>query len=345
MALASTRRGVPRAARLQARGRAVRRAAAGGEGAAGGATDTTEAAEEEGGVVAAPEQAALPPGPPQPELRTGGRAPQRFAVAEGTLAATAGASLPFVLRAATGVFPVGYKVELVPDDPNVYSFQHGLPGGRMVKETCTTASLPRPQAPVRLYEFEGCPFCRKVREAVSILDLDVLYLPCPQGGTVYRPEAKERGAKAFPYMVDENTGAEFGESDDIISYLFSQYGGGEPVPASLALPVGLTGIMNGLGLIGRLGAGSRYRKAKMPEQPLKLWAYEPSPFCKLVREVLCELELPHVQYSTPRGSAKRDELFARRGLFQAPYLEDPNTNVAMFESSEIIKYLTETYAA
>lgn len=26
----------------------------------------------------------------------------------------------------------------------------------------------------------GCPFCRKVREAVAILDLDVKFLPCPK---------------------------------------------------------------------------------------------------------------------------------------------------------------------
>ena len=55
--------------------------------------------------------------------------------------------------------------------------------------------------------------------------------------------------------------------------------------------------------------------------------YESSPFCKVVREQLCELELPHVQRSCARGSPKRQELFERRGRFQAPYLEDPNTGV------------------
>jgi hypothetical protein len=30
---------------------------------------------------------------------------------------------------------------------------------------------------------------------------------------------------------------------------------------------------------------------------------------------------------------------------QVPYLEDPNTGTAMFESTEIIKYLEDTYAA
>lgn len=27
----------------------------------------------------------------------------------------------------------------------------------------------------------GCPFCRKVREAITLLDLDVMIYPCPKG--------------------------------------------------------------------------------------------------------------------------------------------------------------------
>ena len=40
----------------------------------------------------------------------------------------------------------------------------------------------RPETPLELYEFEACPYCRKVREALSILDLDILIYPCPKGG-------------------------------------------------------------------------------------------------------------------------------------------------------------------
>ena len=63
----------------------------------------------------------------------------------------------------------------------------------------------------------------------------------------------------------------------------------------------------------------------------------------MVREKLVELELPHLMKSSGRGSPKRQELVDRRGTFQAPYLEDPNTGVAMFESAAIVKYLEETY--
>ena len=32
----------------------------------------------------------------------------------------------------------------------------------------------RPARPLELYDFEGCPYCRKVREALSMLDLDAI---------------------------------------------------------------------------------------------------------------------------------------------------------------------------
>ncbi len=50
------------------------------------------------------------------------------------------------------------------------------------------------------------------------------------------------------------------------------------------------------------------------------------------------------QHSAPRGSAKRQEVFARKGHFQVPYLEDANTGAELFESSAIIDYLKAVYA-
>lgn len=52
--------------------------------------------------------------------------------------------------------------------------------GRKLRESSDVGSFPRPAQPIVLYEFEGCPFCRKVREAVAILDLDIEFRPCPQ---------------------------------------------------------------------------------------------------------------------------------------------------------------------
>ena len=175
------------------------------------------------------------------------------------------------------------------------------------------------------------------------MDLDVLFYPCPRGGPTYRLRVMELGGKQqFPYMVDPNTGVAMYESDDIIAYLFKAYGVGE-VPRLLR-PGLLTTVSCGLSMALRSGKGRYFREAKKPKQHLTYWGYEGSPFCKVVREKLVELEIPHLQKSVPRGSAKRNELFKKTGRFQVPYIEDPNTNTNMFEAYEIMKYLEQTYA-
>nr|GEV96356.1 thioredoxin family protein [Tanacetum cinerariifolium] len=251
------------------------------------------------------------------------------------------ASINLLFRLGTGVFVDGYSVSFVPKS-EYPSGQYGLAvGGFIAKETAKLG--PRPEKPIEIYEFEGCPFCRKVREIVAVLDLDVLYYPCPRNGPNFRPKAVQMGGKQmFPYMVDPNTGVSMYESDDIIKYLVQKYGDGN-VPLSLSLGL-LTTLTAGFAMIGRAGKGNIYTKAKMPPQPLEVWAYEASPFCKLVREVLVELELPHILHSCARGSPKRQVLYEKVGRFQAPYLEDPNTGVKMFESAEIVDYLRATYA-
>ena len=57
------------------------------------------------------------------------------------------------------------------------------------------------------------------------------------------------GKSQFPYMVDPNSGQQMGESDDIISYLYDQYGDGN-VPLLLKLGP-LTAISNTLALLPR----------------------------------------------------------------------------------------------
>ena len=93
----------------------------------------------------------------------------------------------------------------------------------------------RPAEPLALYEFEACPYCRKVREVLSVLDLDAMVYPCPKDGPRYREEVRRRGGKAqFPYLVDPNSGQAMYESDDIVRYLCTTYGDGT-VPRLLGL--------------------------------------------------------------------------------------------------------------
>ena len=275
-----------------------------------------------------------------------GPQPQKFGVADGELANVLTASGSFVTRAVSGALCEGWTPTIVEGSPPPGAYTLGELGGRWLKETSDVAKFPRPATPIKLYEFEGCPFCRKVREAVVWLDLDVEFYPCPQGGPTFREYVKNVGGKSqFPYLVDDNTGVSMYESDDIIDYLYDKYGPGKEKVPTLLRAGALTVLTAGFGLAPRMGAGSRYRAAKMPAKPITVYSYEASPFCKLVREKLVELELPHLMRTVGRGSPKRQELKDRRGTFQAPYIEDPNTGVAMFESSAIVKYLEEQYAA
>ena len=201
----------------------------------------------------------------------------------------------------------------------------------------------RPAKPLELYEFEACPYCRKVRETLSILDLDAIVYPCPKGGPRFRPDTVRRGGKAlFPYLVDPNTEVAMYESDDIVRYLCHTYGDGT-VPRSLGLGL-VTDLSSAIASAARLGAGSRYREARQPKAPLELWSFEASPFCRIARETLCELELPYLLHNVAKGSPKRDAFVRRSGKMQVPYLVDPNTSTALFESADIVRYLGTTYA-
>lgn len=221
-------------------------------------------------------------------------------------------------------------------------------------------------APVRkleLYDMENCPYCRLVREAITELNLEVLILPCPKGGTRYRPKAEALGGKAqFPFLVDHNTGAKLYESAAIIAYLFNTYGS-EAAPSAWRInAIGkpssyLASAMRGFN-------GLRATASRPALQPLHLWSFEASPYARPVRERLCEFELSYVVHNIGKGQwqdfippGPRQQLMpdmafknpARRALKQragkvaSPYLADPNLGRELFESQDILAYLDEHY--
>lgn len=201
---------------------------------------------------------------------------------------------------------------------------------------------PRPDKLLELYDIEASPFCRKVREALSILDLEAMIFPCPRKGNRFRPRASELGGKQqFPYFVDPNHDVRMFESDDIIAYLFRVYGDGS-VPLSLRLGP-LTTASEVMASLCRPGIGMFAKPSRAPEKPLELWSFEASPFCRLVREALCSLELPYRLHNVAKGSPSRQAFLARSGKMMVPFLHDPNTGVEMFESQDIVDYLGRTY--
>jgi glutathione S-transferase len=223
----------------------------------------------------------------------------------------------------------------------------------------------QPEQLLELYEYEGCPYCRLVREALTELDLDARIYPCPKGGTRFRPRVKELGGKTqFPFLVDPNTGTKLYESADIVAYLRKTYADRDTRPGVLDRPLKVATSMLASGL--RSGRGIRARASKAPAQPLELFSFESSPFSRLAREVLCELELSYTLRNTGKGHWKdlgppsvrdrihkapmgtgrnRKVLADRTGRVQLPYLVDANTGKEMYESADIVRYLEETYGA
>lgn len=228
----------------------------------------------------------------------------------------------------------------------------------------TRPAASRPAYLFELYDIEGCPFCRLVREALTELDLDATIYPCPKGGTRFRPKVAELGGQTqFPFLVDPNNGRRLYESADIVRYLFETYGGGE-LPLHWQW-IDLQKLGSGVASLPRFRAGITARPSRAPAQPLELYSFESSPFARLVREKLCELELPYVLRSAGRSTASdwvpppvrralalnhepetvnRRTLLERAGTVSIPYLVDPNTGVELAESDAIISYLESNYA-
>ena len=228
----------------------------------------------------------------------------------------------------------------------------------------TNPAAVKPSKTLELYEFEGCPYCRLVREALTELDLDVIVYPCPKSGTRFRPKVTSLGGKAqFPFLVDPNSGEQMYESLDIVEYLYATYGQ-RPLPLKWR-----AGTLQKFGAMGsgipRFGKGISARPSHLPAQMLELYSFEGSPYARPVRELLSELELPYVLHNTGRSSMvdwippsvrdvlnivptstleNRKALLERAGRISIPYLVDPNSSMELSDSADIREYLIETYS-
>ena len=217
--------------------------------------------------------------------------------------------------------------------------------GRGLYPRVTSGQRPDPVRLLELYDFEACPYCRKVREALCELDLDYLHYPVAKGSP-RRPHLKALGGKVqVPYLVDPNTATQMYESDDIIAYLNATYGAGRRAGGLVPLPGVLDNVVSALasGVRVRHGVRCRVPGGRAGLEPLTLYNMEGSPFCRKVRETLCELDLVSIVRNLPKGSPKRQGLVERGGKMQVPYLVDPNTGREMYESDDIVAYLEAEY--
>ena len=220
-----------------------------------------------------------------------------------------------------------------------------------------------PAQPLELFEAEYCPFCRHVREALTELDLDAMIYPVPKGGTRHKKRLMRLSGKTkVPFLHDPNTGTKIGESEAIAEYLYKEYGfDWQKVPERRISTSAMATATRGK-------KGMFARPSKKPLKPLELYSWEGSPYARLVRETMCEYEIPyllhnvgktpgsHSDYMPPEyrarymhdympGTENRRKMLQRAGKVQVPYIIDPNTGVAMFETRNIQEYLRKTYGA
>jgi glutathione S-transferase len=233
---------------------------------------------------------------------------------------------------------------------------------RSWRGTSASKTVEQPAKNLILFDQEACPNCRFVREALTELNLNTMVVPCPEGGKSIQKLNEESGSSELPRLFDPNTDENILGRDNIIRYLYKEYRG-SVMPTKLENTL-FNNLASKLASTIRLNAGKKYIPAKAPKHPLTLYSFESSPYSRIVRERLCELELPYLlvnlgkqQWSDmgpasfrlslkpyqPIKNTKRDSFFKKHGNVQVPFLIDPNTGVELFESLEIVKYLDKTY--
>lgn len=222
-----------------------------------------------------------------------------------------------------------------------------------------------------LFDIEGDPHCRLVREALTELHLDCNILPCPQGGNRFKKklQAASSDVAAPPILQDKTAKMVLTGLDDCIGHLFSKYGGAEiPVTFSNRAML-LRRAGSHVATMIRRDRGLRMRPSKAAKKPMELWSFEASPFSRRVRERLCEMQIPYLLHNlgkeqigdlgmhrlriqnlqnrlkkyAPTPGGKRAEFLEKKGMVQVPYLFDPNTGQGLFESSAILDYLNKHY--
>jgi len=82
--------------------------------------------------------------------------------------------------------------------------------------------MTQPEEMLEVYQFEGCPFCSKVRSKMTELEIDFI---ARQVDKEDRSRVEEiSGQTNVPVLVDPNTETTMPESDDIVEYLEEHYG-------------------------------------------------------------------------------------------------------------------------
>ena len=238
--------------------------------------------------------------------------------------------------------------------------------------TVDTAAKSSAGIQLELYDVENSQACRAVRERITELDLVIdRVIPAtsdarcfvetgnpyslPTGTTipclkVTPPNGDERlqlqGAenilayldKAFSFKQASQAQQEGEEEDGVVL---------EEVLDKLRAAGGVVASVLRSGRGSEVSGAASFRSTGVPRpsKPLVLYSYEGNQFCRLVREIMTELDLVYELRSAGKESPRRQELASiTGGSTQCPFLIDPNTGTQMAESADIIEYLYSNYA-
>lgn len=87
---------------------------------------------------------------------------------------------------------------------------------------------------LELYELQHCPYCAKVRRAIDDLGLDYESHDVPNSRSERSKVKQISGQSGVPVLVDPNTDVEgMPESDEIVDYLYEEYGDGKEGPTGV----------------------------------------------------------------------------------------------------------------
>jgi anaphase-promoting complex subunit 7 len=177
------------------------------------------------------------------------------------------------------------------------------------------------------------------------LDISAEIYPCPKGSVRHREMVRELGGKEqFPFLVDPNNGTSMYESSAIVKYLFQQYGQGKSPSLGLLESTIFTGWVPTLLRAGRGMMLWENATKELPPKKLELFSYENNPYARVVREALCELEIPYILQNVGEGSSRTKLLVEFSGSKEVPFMIDPNTGAELGDYRKILSYLFQTYS-
>lgn len=235
--------------------------------------------------------------------------------------------------------------------------------------TAASRRRPPPDHKLTLYEYEASPWCRLVREYATTLDLKLHVRPCPRqtlflegafdASSRFRPQAmahlkshRQRDDLTFPLLVDQTNGdlIVLTQSYEILDHLWREYGqdvlpnqrrpdqkwNSTKIPFPLRfMSLAAPSYIRPWPTSGLLQTTSVWDNKCYSE--LKLYQAEGCPESRLIREVLCTLEIPYL--STPVGNGSYYKL--PDGEQSIPVLVD--NNLTLQGADDCIQYLWENY--